>query len=100
MARRSRTERPSPISRRRFVALVAAGSAALLAPAAGAAPAAARRPAKPVPGAPARPSALQAELDRQRASTMAALATIRAHALPVGAESASVFRPLKRTRGR
>ena len=98
-----RSPGPDALSRRRFVALVAAGSASVLAPAvSGAAaakksaakPAAKAPPAAPAPAKPATPSAEQKEFDRQRASTQATLKTLREYALPPGGDLAVVFRPL------
>lgn len=84
----------STLTRRRFVTLVAAGSAALMASPLAAAPA---RPA------PRRAAAVMAEPDRkeferQRKSTLETLAVLRKHAMAPGTEMASVFRPLKSTR--
>jgi len=85
---------PERLSRRRFVAVLAAGSAALLAqPAVAAAPAAKPKPATaPKPAAPAITAAQRKEYDRQKASTLDTLKTIRAHVLPPGTEMASIFR--------
>ena len=85
------------LTRRGFVTMVAAGSAALLARP-GLAEEAARRkgasaPAgKPLPPTPA-PSAAQKEFDRQRAGTLATLKTLREHPLPPGGDLPVVFRP-------
>jgi len=93
-----------PLSRRRFVALVAGSAAALASPAA-AAPAsrkpAAARSAKPLPpAAPPAPaaSALEKELVRQRKSTLAALKILREYPLPPGGDLPVVFRPLRAER--
>lgn len=85
------------ISRRRFVAVMAAGSAALLArPAAAVAAAAApvkpRAATKPRAAAPAMTAAQRKEYDRQLKATADAVRVIRAHAMPPGTEMASVFR--------
>lgn len=93
---------PAPLSRRKFVTMIAAGSAALLAqPLAGLAATrrkgAAHKPAahaKPGASSPA-PSATEREFQRQRASTLETLKTIRAHKLPAGSEPAFVFRAMK-----
>lgn len=88
---------PARLSRRRFVAVLAAGSAALLAQpavaAAAAPPAAKPKPASsPKPAAPAMSAAQRKEYDRQKASTLDTLKTIRAHVMPPGTEMASIFR--------
>lgn len=97
---------PRALSRRRFVAVMAAGSAALasapaVAIAQAATPVAKARP-KPAPAAaPKLSAAQQKEFDRQRKSTLETLKTIREHAMPPGTEMASVFRvrrPAKRGR--
>jgi hypothetical protein len=82
------------ISRRWFVALAGAGLAAAVTT--GAAPA---TPKKKPAAAAAKPEAAasgtQKEFDRQKASTLAALKTIRDHALPPGGDLPVVFRPLR-----
>lgn len=84
------------LSRRAFVAALAAGGAALVAPgalAAGVPPA--RTPARARARAEAALSpADRAELARQRTSLRATLDVIRGHAMPPGTEIAAVFRPL------
>ena len=98
---------PRTLSRRGFVTMVAAGSAALLArPGLAAEVAAPRRrrasaPAgKPQPAA-APPSAAQKEFDRQRSGTLTTLKTLREHVLPPGGDLPVVFRPQRaRKRGR
>ena len=98
--------KPAPkLSRRRFVALTGAGLAALSAggPALGAPePAksgAATKSKKPAAAAatPATPppSAQQKEFERQKASTLSALKTIRAYALPPGGDLPVVFEPMR-----
>lgn len=102
------------LSRRRFVTMVAAGSAAViaspLAAAESAAPARRTPIAKPpmrpkVPSAPIAPvpnagldEVSQKELERQKQSTLDTLATIRKHAMPAGTELGFVFRPLRPSR--
>ena len=86
------------ISRRRFVGLLAAGSAAVLArPAEAAAPPRKRKPAGPATPV-ATSSAEQKEFERQRANTLSTLKTIRAYPLPPGGDLAVVFRPLPSVR--
>lgn len=88
------------ISRRRFVTMIAAGSAALIAAPARTATAAATMAARPAPTrSSAKSAALAVEFERQRAATLETLKTIRGHALPPGGELALVFRPLRRPRG-
>ncbi len=86
------------IDRRRFLHLVTAGSAAILA--GGVTPA-------PLPAAPAPrrgkaksspPAALQHELENQRKSIADMLKVIRAYDLEPGSEPAVVFRPLRARR--
>jgi len=94
---------PDPLSRRRFVALVAAGSAALIAAPSGAGriAAAAARPARPAPPERTLGAASRRELARQRRSTLETLRTLRAHPMPPGTEMAGIFRarrPAKRER--
>jgi hypothetical protein len=99
----ARRPRPTPertakaISRRRFVGLLAAGSAAVIARPTDAAPAPrrAKRPAAPI--APA-PSAEQKEFERQRANTLSTVKTLRAYKLPPGGDLSVVFRPLSSPR--
>jgi hypothetical protein len=94
----------APLSRRKFVTMIAAGSAALLAqPLASLAATkrkgvhnagAATTHAKPGVATPAA-SKLEKEVLRQRASTLDTLKVIRAHKLPAGSEMAFVFRVMK-----
>jgi len=92
----ARREGPGGISRRRFVTLLAAGSAALAArPIAAATPASAKPRAgvaRARTAAPAMSAATRRELERQRAATLETLKAIRAHRMPPGTELASVFR--------
>ncbi len=95
MSARSKGERT--LSRREFVAVVAAGSAAVLSQPAGVlaetAKPAGKAGARPAPAAePKMTAAQQKEFDRQRQSTLETLKTIRDHAMPPGTEMASVFR--------
>jgi hypothetical protein len=93
-------------SRRRFLKLIAAGSAGLLAGAASGAAAPARRAkaarAKTV-GAIAREGhrskAVQAEIENQKKYLAKTLKTIRDYALLPGSEMAFAFRPIKAARG-
>ncbi len=104
----NRKPRSTPaVSRRRFVTLMAAGSAALIAtPALTAAPALSaaddtRRKgtstpsAKPAPPAPVPVEASRSakELARQRAGTLATLKVVRDYLLPPGGDLPVVFRP-------
>jgi len=99
--------RPRPdLTRRQFVTLIAAGSAALIA-APLAADAATRRrrrrhvPASTVINEPAGVTAAdRKEIARQRKSTADLLGVIRRHAMGPGTEMAAVFRPLAPRRGR
>ena len=91
------------ISRRRFVALAGASLAAAVTT--GAAPvtpkkkpASAAHAANPAaPAAKPEPAAggTQKEFDRQKASTLATLKTLRAYALPPGGDLPVVFKPLR-----
>jgi len=91
-------------SRRRFLTLVTAGSAALLA---GAAPVRAQtktrpratgktanRPRAAGKGAAVRPRAVEAEIASQKAYVTRALRAVRGYALPAGSEMGFAFRPL------
>lgn len=104
MTARRKTSPAQALTRRRFVTMVAAGSAVLLARPGLAAPGGATRrkhsggPAtKPAPPPSATSSAAQKEFDRQRAGTLATLKTLRDHPLPPGGDLPVVFRP-QRTR--
>ena len=91
-------------SRRRFLGLLAAGSAAAAAtPVASLARAAATKPkpAKPVPGAPGAkpasagvPPAVAEEIRKQQAAVDQALRAVRDCPLPPGSEPGFVFAPL------
>lgn len=106
-AGRRPTRRPrkpaATLTRRRFVSLLAAGTAAVAASPALAAPAPvpAKKPkpaaAKPPATAPSS-AALQKEYERQKKGTLETLATLRKFALPPGGELPVVFRPLRPTR--
>jgi hypothetical protein len=94
----------SALSRRRFVTLVAAGSAALLAAPAGAAERTRTKRSstpspKPAPPTPPAPSKFEKELARQRTGTLATLKLVRDFPLPPGGDLPVVFRP-QRTRAR
>jgi len=88
------------LSRRRFVALVAAGSAALAATPALAAPTPRRKPAPPPPAKPApHPEPAEtARFEKQRENLRATLKTIREVPLPPGGDLSVVFRPLRPVR--
>lgn len=93
------------LSRRRFVTLVAASSAALLAAPASAAERSRRKtsstpspkPAPPMPAAAPALSKIEKEFARQRAGTLATLKQLRDYPLPPGGDLPVVFRP-QRTR--
>ncbi|HEU4725398.1 MAG TPA: hypothetical protein VFU59_08900 [Candidatus Eisenbacteria bacterium] len=91
-------ERP-PMNRRRFIHVLAASGAAVIAtglPGAKAAPppkAAARRPAKPLP------PAMNRELQNQEKSVADMLKVIRAYELPPGSDPAFTFRAMRARRG-
>ena len=89
------------LSRRRFVTLMAAGSAGALAtgpvPGTGAKEAVAQAPAQAEAQAVA-PTAAEKEFERQKKGTLATLKTIRDYPLPPGGDLAVVFRPLRATR--
>jgi hypothetical protein len=90
-------------SRRRFVALVAAGSAALIAqPGAAAERPRRRRTPSPKPAPhPPELSKLEREMARQRAGTLATLKQLRDYPLPPGGDLPVVFRPQRTpSRGR
>jgi hypothetical protein len=93
-------------SRRVFLKLLAAGTAAALASPASSLAATRRRSTRagaPTP-APARAAgghvALPAEIEKQRKTTAASLKVLRDYALPAGSPQAFSFRPLKARRGR
>lgn len=96
---------PSKHSRRGFIGLIAAGSAAAAIPAATLAHAAApkKRPAKPTqgmkppdPGAgTGAPPAVAEEIRKQKAALEQSLKAIRDYPLPTGSEPAFVFAPLR-----
>ena len=107
--KRAGRERPArgKGSRRRFLKLMAAGSAGLLAGAASGAAAPARRAktaraktgsAKLAAEIP-RSKAVQAEIESQRKYLAKTLKTIRDYPLTPGSEMAFAFRPIKAARG-
>jgi hypothetical protein len=90
------------VSRRRFLELIAAGSAAVVtgagAPASGQAAARPKRKVRPAAatGEPRpRTAVVQAEIEKQKGYLAAALKKIREHPLPPGSEPAFGFAPLK-----
>jgi hypothetical protein len=95
-------------SRRRFMQLIAAGSAAALASpiaALAAEKAPVRRPAaaKPAPRAaapPSRPGVTAKELEKQKKYVADALKVIRDFELPPGSDQAFVYRPMRAGRAR
>ena len=86
--------RSRALPRRRFLELLAAGSAAIAAASTPAGAARARR-TTPAGAAPARSKALAAELANQKRYVAAALETLRKYPLPAGSEPAFVFTPLE-----
>jgi hypothetical protein len=90
------------LSRRRFVTMLAAGTAALAASpalAAKAATAPAKKPATPPASkSAASAAALQKEFDRQRAGTLDTVKTLREFPLLPGGDLPVVFRPLRPVR--
>jgi hypothetical protein len=93
-------------SRRQFLELLAAGSAAaIVAPAAALAQTATPSRRRRAPSAPATqhapavgPAALQAEVAKQKRDLTAALKTLRDYKLPDGSPAAFVFKPLRAAR--
>lgn len=95
--RRRRTEpRTEGLSRRRFVTMVAAGSAVLLARTGRAQEAAAKPADAGTSKASALSAATQKEFDRQRAGMLATLKTLREAPLPPGGDLPVVFQPRAR----
>lgn len=91
----ARSRKPA-LSRRRFMSLLAAGSAsALLAPA-GAVATTAKAAAKPAAPASGPSPAMRAEIEKQKKSVADALKAIRDYALPAGSDMAFEFKPLGR----
>ena len=92
--------RTSALSRRRFISLLAAGSAsALLAPArrvVGATAPATKPAAKPAASGPS--ARVRAEIEKQKKSTAGQLQVIRNYVLPAGSPMAFEFRPLRKSR--
>ncbi len=93
-------------SRRKFLRLLAVGSAAAIAsPAAALAAVAKKKPvraAKPAPraaaAAPALPAAVAAEIAKQKGTVAGALKAVRGYALPPGSDMAFTFRPVRSRR--
>lgn len=84
------------LSRRRFLSLIAAGSAA-----AATAPVraiAAPAPARRKPAVPAPSPAMAKEIEKQKGYVADALKTLRNYELPPGSDMAFVFRPLRARR--
>ena len=92
------SRRSSGLSRRRFIATVSAGSAALLAQPLAAVAAAARRTSRKPTPTPPPPTPESTAFDQQRASTLSTLQVIRKHALPPGGDLGAVFHPLTNRR--
>ena len=91
----------SPMNRRRFIHVVAAGSAAILATSLPRGVDAAARAAKAAPPKPAKPAAagLERELRNQEKSLADTLRVVRNYDLPPGSEPATVFRAMRARRG-
>ena len=85
-------------TRRRFLRLIAAGAtAAAIAPATTLAQTT-KAAVRPRPAAPPRvepPDAVAEEIRKQKGYGADTLRTLRGHTLPLGSESAAVFRPTK-----
>ena len=91
----------SPMDRRRFIHVLAASSAVILAggvPRAGAA-ALKAAPPKPAKGAKPLPASMEKELRNQEKGVADALKIVRAYELPPGSEPATVFRAMRARRG-
>jgi hypothetical protein len=85
------SQSPGSLSRRQFVAVVAAGSAAMLVHPA-AADVTPNPPASPASGTALTP-ATQKEFDRQRTGMLSTLKTLRETPLPPGGDLSVVFTP-------
>jgi hypothetical protein len=96
--RREVKPRRVALSRRRFMTLLAAGSATALVAPSRAIEAATAPPAKPA--APLPPPKLRAEIEKQKKSTADTLKVIRDYKLAPGSVMAFEFRPLPRKRGK
>jgi hypothetical protein len=96
---RTRSSRAAAKSRRRFLKVVAMGSAAALVsatlPRTGDAAGRPAKPAKPKHSPAPRPAAIEAEIAKQKHSTADTLKTIRDYSLPPGSEMAFVFAPAR-----
>lgn len=97
---RTRSSRAAAKSRRRFLKVVAMGSAAALVSATlprtgDAAGRPAKTATKPRHSPGSRPPAIEAEVAKQKHSTADLLKTIRDYSLPAGSEMAFVFAPLR-----
>ncbi|MBI1796162.1 MAG: hypothetical protein HY076_06995 [Candidatus Eisenbacteria bacterium] len=89
------------LSRREFLTLIAAGSAATAAAPIGALAATARAARKTSAPAPPPPSPrIAREIEKQKRSTDDALKVIRGYALPPGSDMAFVFQPVRAKRKR
>jgi len=95
-----RSRRDSARSRREFLKLVAAGSAAALVSAAPAASAIAAEKPAPREGKHARSAALRKEIGDQEQYLARALKVIREYSLPPGSDMAFVFKPMKASSAR
>jgi len=90
--------RKPPMDRRRFIHVLAASGAAILAGGLPRAGAAARKAAPPRAAKPF-PASMERELRNQEKSIADALKVIRAYELPPGSEPATVFRAMRARRG-
>jgi hypothetical protein len=88
----------SPIDRRRFIHVMAASGAAILAGSLPRARAATRKAAAPRT-ATGIPAAVEREIRNQEKSIADTLKIIRAYELPPGSEPATVFRAMRARRG-
>ena len=96
MSRPTRGTRKRVLSRRRFMTLIAAGSAAAAIAPAERVVAATAPAGKPAASAP--PPKVRAEIEKQKKATAEQLKVIRNYVLPAGSPMAFEFRPSRRGR--